>query len=144
MAIRTDFPLSLRTLFFSQRCCDSLVVEQTKCTFIGKSLFVKGIATQLTLEMGYTAKEFDKVLNGVFSSIGSDYICTKISENNWQIEIIPAEASLQINVHQNPPRLLGSLEIPVLLVNIDFVEVSSTQKQKFLDRFRRYFHKGGG
>ena len=103
-----------------------------------------GIATQLSLEMGYTAKEFDKVLNGAFSSVGSDHVCTKIYENTWQIEIISAGASLQISVHQNPPRLLGSLEIPVLLVSIDFVGISSPQKQKFLDRFRRYFHKGGG
>jgi len=94
--------------------------------------------------MGYTTKEFDRVLNGAFSSVDSNHVCTKIAENTWQIKVISVGASLQISVHQNPPRLLGSLEIPVLLVNIDFVEISRIQKQIFLDRFSRYFHKGGG
>ena len=101
-------------------------------------------STQLTLEMGYTSKEFDKVLNGAFSGVDSDLVCTKTAENSWQIKIYSAEVSLQISTRQNPPRQLGSLAIPVLLVIIDFVEISDIQKKLFLDRFRRYFHKGGG
>ncbi|RUM93049.1 MAG: hypothetical protein DSZ28_08970 [Thiothrix sp.] len=101
-------------------------------------------STQLTLEMGYTSKEFDKVLNGAFSDVGSDLVCTKTAENSWQIKIYSAEAGLQISTRQNPPRQLGSLEIPVLLVNIDFVAIPSAQKKIFLNRFSRYFHKGGG
>ncbi len=94
--------------------------------------------------MGYTAKEFDKVLNGAFSGVGSDLVCTKTAENSWQIKIYSAEVSLQISTRQNPPRELGSLAIPVLLVMFDFIELSNKQKKLFLDRFRRYFHKGGG
>jgi len=101
-------------------------------------------STQLILEMGYSAKEFDKVLNGAFSSVDSGIICTEIAENTWQIKINSAETSLKISVCQNPPRQLGSLEIPVLLVSINFREISSAQKRIFLDRFSRYFHKGGG
>jgi len=101
-------------------------------------------STQLTLEMGYTTIEFDKVLNGAFSSVGSGLACIEVAKNTWQIEIASIEADLQITIRQNPLRRLGSLEIPVLLVNIDFSKISSSQKKKFLDRFRRYFHKGGG
>jgi len=101
-------------------------------------------STQLTLEMGYTTIEFDKVLNGAFSGVGSGLTCIETAENTWQIEIDSIEAHLQISICQHSPRRLGSLEIPVLLVNIDFEEVPSSQKKNFVDRFRRYFHKGGG
>jgi len=94
--------------------------------------------------MGYTTKEFDKVLNGAFSGIGSGLACIKTAENTWQVKIDSSEESLRIIIRQNTPRQLGSLEIPVLVVDIDLAEISSEQKKIFLDRFRRYFHKGGG
>ena len=94
--------------------------------------------------MGYTTREFDKVLNGAFSGVDSGLVCSKTAENTWQLNIDSSEERLQIIVRQNLPRQLGSLEIPVLLVDINMAEISSEQKKRFLDRFRRYFHKGGG
>jgi hypothetical protein len=97
-----------------------------------------------TLEMGYTVKEFENVLNGAFSDKGSGLGCIKIAENTWQARINSVESSIQISIDQKAPRHLGSLEIPILRVSFDFSAISSVQEAFFLDRFMRYFHKGGG
>jgi len=97
-----------------------------------------------TLEMGYTVKEFENVLNGAFSDKGSGLGCIKIAENIWQARINSIESSIQISICQKAPRHLGSLDIPILRVSVDFSAISSVQKRFFLDRFMRYFHKGGG
>jgi len=97
-----------------------------------------------TLEIGYTVKEFENVLNGAFSDKGSGLSCIKTAENIWQVRINSVACCLQISLCQKPPRQLGSLDIPILLVSFDFSAASSVQKTFFLDRFMRYFHKGGG
>ena len=94
--------------------------------------------------MGYTEGEFIRVLDGGFSGAASGLVCTGIAKNVWRIDLTAAEASLQLNIRQNPPRQLGSLEIPVLLVSFGFIGFSALQKKSFLGRFNRYFHKGGG
>lgn len=94
--------------------------------------------------MGYTVEEFSHVLNGGFSKPGSGLICTAIDRNNWQIEMASAESILRLNIQPAPLRRLGSLEIPVLRVTFEFSGFSSQQKQALIDRFNRYFHKGGG
>jgi hypothetical protein len=94
--------------------------------------------------MGYTAEEFSQVLNGGFTNPESGLICTMITRNDWQIKISSTESILHINIQPASPRLLGSLEIPVLLVTFKFTGFTTPQNKSLMDRFNRYFHKGGG
>ena len=102
------------------------------------------MADFLTQEMGYTVEEFSHILNAGFSDNKSGLVCTAAGIHNWDIQLTASEATLRLTIEKKPLRRLGSLEIPVLQVSFEFSGFSNPQKKVLMDRFNRYFHKGGG
>lgn len=102
------------------------------------------VVDSITREMGYTLKEFSQVLNAGFSDRASGLVCTATDRHSWEIQLVATEARLHLTIQQKPLRQLGSLEIPVLHVVFEFSGFTSEQKTALMDRFNRYFHKGGG
>ena len=98
----------------------------------------------ITYEMGYTLKEFESVLTGGFSKEGSGFTSEKLSDNRWHIRIPAIDSDVTVSGSPQPPRVLGAFSLPVLQVSFQFIPDTDEIRQTFLDRFHRYFHKGGG
>lgn len=52
--------------------------------------------------------------------------------------------AVRIAFHGAPQQPLGSLMLPMTQVDIWFDDVDETTASRFLDRFDRAFHRGGG
>ncbi len=101
------------------------------------------IKYSLKYEMGYTAKEFKKTLQGLFIS-QTPYSCEELSNQSWQITIEDESTIVKIKIEEAPPRVIALLTLPVLNVLFEFEESNEEQQQVFMKTFFRYFHKGGG
>ncbi len=95
-------------------------------------------------DMGYTAAEFSRVLNGSFTDKNSDLNCKLIKPNSWIISLINSSMSVNIDIINKPDRVLGAITLPVLLVSFKVNSATSVQSKFFFDKFFKYFHKGGG
>lgn len=94
-------------------------------------------------EMGYTPKEFNKTLQGLFITQTS-YSCEAFSQQHWQITVEGEPTLVDIKIEEAPPRVIALLTLPVLNVWFEFKETSEEQQADFIKTFFRYFHKGGG
>jgi len=95
------------------------------------------------LEMGYTPKEFRKVLLGQFYS-NTIFEINEIATDSWSIENTVALISIEISIEVAPPRKIAMLTMPVLNTEITFKKITETQLEEFMKTFFKYFHKGGG
>ncbi len=101
-------------------------------------------AVQTDLEMGYTLKEFETVLQGGFSQAGSGFVLEPAGSSRWQISIPTHSTRITLTATPAPPRILGAFSLPVLHVSFVFEPPAPETRQRFFERFNRYFHKGGG
>ncbi len=94
--------------------------------------------------MGYTPTEFSNVLNGNFSGEKSSLHCENLNNQSWLISHKESTMTVEIDIKTKPPRVLGSISLPVLLVTFKVNSATSEQSEFFFDKFFKYFHKGGG
>jgi hypothetical protein len=99
------------------------------------------VATKI-YEMGYTVAEFSKTLQGQFLNDKASYICKTISPSHWEI-LVSGSLCVTIKISQAPQRNIATLSLPVLNVQFEF-SGNVEQQTRFLKRFFKYFHKGGG
>ena len=104
---------------------------------------VKSINNVVKYEMGYTPKEFEKTLCGLFIS-QTPYSCEKLAQSNWQITVDNEPTTVDIIIKEAPPRVIALLTLPVLNVSFQFFKSTEEQQKVFMKTFLRYFHKGGG
>jgi hypothetical protein len=95
-------------------------------------------------EMGYTAAEFSRVLQGNFSGEKSPFKCSALSPESWQITQHDTDVDIHIEIENKPARVLGAITLPVLQVTFEMLQASPQQTINFFDKFFKYFHKGGG
>ena len=95
-------------------------------------------------EMGYTADEFGKVVQGSFTGERTDFNCSEISRHHWRVTLTSDDFSVVIEVKQAPPRKIALFSLPVLNVRFEFEQAAAEIREKFFHRFHQYFHKGGG
>lgn len=88
--------------------------------------------------MGYTATEFAVTLARVFADWRS------VAETPTRWRIAAHDVTARVEIAAQPPRRLGALVLPVLRVRIDFLTGDPGGQGRFLARFERGFHKGGG
>lgn len=93
--------------------------------------------------MGYTPKEFKKVLLGQFST-HTPYLISEVAENEWQLSHTKDECVTHITINVGEPRKIALLSLPVLHTQFDFKHANDIQQQDFMRLFFKYFHKGGG
>ncbi len=94
--------------------------------------------------MGYRADEFGEVLGGPFSGKNSVYAVETIATNHWKVSHKESSFSVDIQVSEQPDRVLALLRLPVLKVCFKMLDDSGDSTAEFLKRFHMYFHKGGG
>ena len=100
--------------------------------------------TEFVYDMGYTQLEFAKVLNSGFTSEASPYRCQPLSADSWLITDQQSPLKVNIQLKPLPPRVLGAIALPVLNVKFNIMEDAENQSAQFLEKFFKYFHKGGG
>ncbi len=94
--------------------------------------------------MAFSIAEFSKTLHGQFVTEEDSYICSDLSASRWNIYTEDSLLNVSIDIEQAPPRVIAMLRLPVLNVVFSFKDTSEEQQAKFLKRFFKYFHKGGG
>jgi hypothetical protein len=99
---------------------------------------------QSEYEMGYTPKEFSRVLEGNFTGEKSEYRATQIEQNHWQLNSLQSDINVDLKINEQAPRKLGHFSLPVLKVVFSVTSSSEELSRKFFDKFFKYFHKGGG
>ncbi|GAA0407216.1 hypothetical protein GCM10009133_14790 [Cocleimonas flava] len=95
-------------------------------------------------EMAFSVPEFTKTLRGQFITEEDNFLCNDVSATQWTINTKDGLLDVSIDIEQAPPRVIAMLSLPVLNVGFSFRETSEEQQAKFLKRFFKYFHKGGG
>ena len=72
-----------------------------------------------------------------------------LGDNAWQrdgasVQVVIGPGSLQIHWHAAPPRALGQVRIPRLLVRFAFAGLDAGERYLFMKRFDLYMQRGGG
>ena len=92
---------------------------------------------RLVREMGLSRKEFFRTLPAVVENLPS-----KIEEN--RITIGWSQGSVVIDLGPETDRKLGSLALPTMNVEFQFIGLNPSDREGFLAHFDRYFQRGGG
>ena len=95
-------------------------------------------------DMGYRADEFADVLRGPFMTKSADFSQQSVKPNHWQIKHNQSDFFIDIQIDQQPDRILGLFRLPVLKVQFQMQNDSGKVTEQFFKRFHQYFHKGGG
>ena len=94
--------------------------------------------------MAFSVSEFTKTLHGQFITEEGSYLYNDLSATQWNIYTEDGLLNVSIDVEQAPPRVIAMLRLPVLNVVFGYKDTSEEEQAKFLKRFFKYFHKGGG
>lgn len=92
----------------------------------------------LSLEMGLTPKVFADTIDNASKPYQVDAI------NNTLYNLQLEERSIDIQLTVLPPRIIAGLSLPVTKVDIRFQHHSAAQIEAYMERFMKYFHRGGG
>ena len=72
-----------------------------------------------------------------------------LGDNAWQrddasVQVVIDPGALQLHWHAAPPRVLGQVRIPRLLVRFAFAGLGAGERYLFMKRFDLYMQRGGG
>lgn len=87
--------------------------------------------------MALTWREFERQLQPILDG----WIVEKLHDR-WRMRRGTCE--IEISCRHLPVHRMGTLELPRLAVEIDFNGCESDAEAQFLQRFHRYFQRGGG
>ena len=88
-------------------------------------------------DMGLTHREFMRTLPAALG--GLDY-----RVEPGRIDIDHPAGTIRITLHPTGERRIAALVLPVTPVEFRFDGLDAAQRQQFMARFERYFHRGGG
>ncbi|MEA3291443.1 MAG: hypothetical protein U9Q71_03940 [Pseudomonadota bacterium] len=93
---------------------------------------------QLSKQMGYSHAEFRRTLPAAVSPF-------RIREKGDDFELSDSAGhAVRIELGPEGMRQIASLQIPTTAVDFHFQNFSSEERKHFMDRFNRYFQRGGG
>ena len=94
-------------------------------------------------QMGFTHLELTRNLASAVAPyrVVADH-CTRPGERRFNITLDGRTARLTMG--QEKIRRIASLELPSMDVRIEFKRFSPAERDEFIDRFRKYLHRGGG
>ncbi|WP_052761103.1 hypothetical protein [Sedimenticola thiotaurini] len=97
----------------------------------------KTVPVHLRRDMGLTLADFTRSLPGAIEPL------TYRTEGRVFTIEHPA-GSIVITLGETGERRIASLSLPVTPVEFQFNGLDETDRQRFMDRFDRYFQRGGG
>ncbi len=89
-------------------------------------------------ETGFSHAELLKCL----PSAVAPYVVSKLTENSYALSFKNRVAYLHLEPEKT--REIASIKLPVTAISIEFENFSEIQYRKFMDRFKKYLHRGGG
>ncbi len=89
-------------------------------------------------EMGFSHQELLKVL----PTAVEPYAINRISSDRYSM----TRGKQVANLYLGPEKIrkIASLQLPVTQITIEFAHFSEVQRTEFLERFKKYLHRGGG
>jgi hypothetical protein len=91
----------------------------------------------ITREMGLTHKDFFRTIPKVFNDRA--FQITDVT-----VTVCEAERCLRICLGPQRERRIAMLRLPVTDVSLHFIGYTETEVNGFMNRFARYFQRGGG
>ncbi|RRJ84774.1 hypothetical protein [Aestuariirhabdus litorea] len=91
-------------------------------------------------EMSLVRSEFDRQLTRLADRLS---LSVQTSGEGYQLRG-PGSFCVRMGLLQLPPRQIASIRLPVMQVEIDFVEATAGEVEHFTRLFDLYFRKGGG
>ena len=88
--------------------------------------------------MGFTHQELLKALPSAVEPYQCNYI------DNRRVEFNQEGRCAVLSMGELKYRQIASLRLPVIDVKIEFDNFSEADYEAFIDRFKKYLHKGGG
>ena len=89
-------------------------------------------------EMGFTHRE---LLNGLPAAV-APFCIEKRADLVYRLH--HQERRVVLTLQPEISRLIAALAIPVTAVKLEFFGFSKAHFEAFMDRYKRYLHKGGG
>jgi hypothetical protein len=89
-------------------------------------------------DMGFTRSE---LLRGLEKAVLPYKL---VNTQTAEIEIFEANRMVKLTTGPDNFRMIASMKIPQLSVNLEFFDFDQSQFEQFMDRFKKYLHKGGG
>ena len=94
-------------------------------------------AYSFTRELGLTHAEFHRSLPPAV-----DYHPFTVENDRVQIDYGERNVTIELGAQQQ--RSIASLRLPYVEVRFTFVGFSTPEREDFMERFERYFQRGGG
>ena len=91
-----------------------------------------------TAEMGFSHKE---LINGLPTAV-KPFAITENGHLNYVLCFEQRRVHLQLSEEHS--RTIASITLPVTHISLEFEGFSDEQYHGFLDRFKKYLHRGGG
>jgi hypothetical protein len=88
-------------------------------------------------EMTITRSEFWRVLEKGFAE-------QLLSQSPRHAEIGIDGGRVALALSEQGTRRAGALQLPVLILRLEFIDVDEPMRRQFLERFYRTFQRGGG
>jgi len=103
----------------------------------------KAGVSDYSAQMGFTHRELIKSLASAVAPyrVSTDQAAGQ-GERRFNITLDDRTARLIIGAEK--VRRIASLKLPVVDVRIEFEHFSQAERNEFLDRFKKYLHRGGG
>jgi len=92
---------------------------------------------RFTRELGLTHAEFHRSLPPAIAH-------RPFTAEDTRVRIEDAGRSVIIDLGPQRYRCIASLRVPYVEATFEFSGFSSSERQAFMDRFERYFQRGGG
>lgn len=93
---------------------------------------------QYRADMGFTRLE---LLKGLDNAVVPYQV---VSLSSDPVEIVKENRVVKLTTGADGYRSIASMRIPLLPVSLDFYGFDQAQYDEFMQRFRKYLHKGGG
>lgn len=93
-------------------------------------------------ETGFSHAELLKCL----PSAVAPYVISELAGSNYSLSFALSFEGRVAYLHLEPEKIreIASIKLPVTIIVIEFKDFSEIQYRNFMDRFKKYLHRGGG
>ncbi len=94
-------------------------------------------------QMGFTHLE---LVRSLASAVAPYRVSTDqaVGQGERGFRITRGDKTARLTIGEEKIRRIASLELPVVDVKIRFERFSQAERNEFLDKFKKYLHRGGG
>lgn len=93
-------------------------------------------------ESGFSHAELLKCL----PSAVAPYVLSELAKSSYARSFALSFENRIARLHLEPEKIrqIASIKLPITTITIEFENFSESQYRKFIERFKKYLHRGGG